>query len=182
MEPSARYVESYEGSRVPLQRNGWVNVWFKKYAYAATGSQASTTPHRYHACVSVYWKRRARSRSLSSAWGCGEPEVASYALDPALQIMRLRLTMRCGYGPITVDLTMHGKGTPHTPPPSTGERTYAPVVTQWSSRRAVATGHVWTPRMGTRRIRGHHARRGVLERGVDLYRWSSRYPYHRHPS
>lgn len=154
-----------------------------RYAYAATGAP-STTPDRYYACVSVYWKARRGSRSYSSAWACGEPEVSQpYVLDPALQHMRLRMVLRDGYRtPLRLDLAIQGKGALHAPPPSMGQRTYAPVVTQWGSRRAVATGTVSAPALGTRRVAKHRARAGLLARGFDVYRWSSRYPHHRHPS
>ena len=182
----AYYSESYEAT-IPLRRGGRALIYFARYigagatAYATTPPSAyvSPAPDSFYACVSIY--KRRDSSYFPSSYACGEPEVARYSLDPRMDRMRLQFDIRdewdyYSYGdtsvPTTVNLHIRGRHPVRSETPRASASTYGASASKWDTRQATATGRVAAPGVGSRRVRSHSPRRGMIGRGLS----TSQYP------
>lgn len=179
------YSESYQAT-IPLRRGAHARIYFARYVGAGATAYVSTppspyvsaVPDTYYACVSVY--KRRDPKYVPSLYTCGEPEVARYSLDPRMDRMRLQFDLiDDGYWyyadselPTSVNLRIRGRHPVRSDTPDAYASTYGVSASKWDTRQATATGRIAGPGVGSRRVRAHGPRRGMIARGLA----TSQYP------
>jgi hypothetical protein len=181
----AYYSESYQAT-IPLRRGARATIYFARYVGAGATAYVTTppspyvaaAPETYYACVSVYKRRDPRYYpSLST---CGEPEVARFSLDPQMDRMRLQFDIVDDWYwyyadsdlPTSVNLRIRGRHPVRSGTPDASASTYGVYASKWDTRQATASGRVAGPGVGSRRVKPHSPRRGMIARGLS----TSQYP------